>query len=306
MSKREDAAWRLIEESFAIEAEEAAKAGKLAYMARVFAMTSLPYRDPGELPGWSRTNGALELVMQPGLQRDPAGALVSAGYPYGVIPRLLLAWISTEAVRTKERELVLGRSLSSFMRKLGMAPTGGAKRGNIGRLRDQTRRLLKARIATMWTLPNGGGVGEIEAHMDVAEEWRLWWDPKAPDVEGLLESSITLTPRFFNEMTQRPVPIDLRAVEALRRCAMRLDVYMWLTHRMSYLSRPTTVSWQQLRLQFGSTLADTPEGRAKFRSRFTEHLCRVQIVYPAANVDVTDRGLVLRPSATHVRRREAR
>ena len=32
--------------------------------------------------------------------------------PYGNLPRLLIAWLCTEAVRTQSRELVLGRSLS--------------------------------------------------------------------------------------------------------------------------------------------------------------------------------------------------
>ena len=36
---------------------------------------------------------------------------------YGTLPRLLLAWVCTEAVRTQSRELVLGDSLSVFMRK---------------------------------------------------------------------------------------------------------------------------------------------------------------------------------------------
>ena len=57
--------------------------------------------------------------------------------PYGNLPRLLLAWVSTEAVRTQSRELVLGFSLSEFMRKLGMAPLGGGSRGERTRLRNQ-------------------------------------------------------------------------------------------------------------------------------------------------------------------------
>ena len=58
--------------------------------------------------------------------------------PYGNLPRLLLAWVSTEAVRTQSRELVLGRSLSEFMGKLGMDSVGGART----RLRNQIRRLF--------------------------------------------------------------------------------------------------------------------------------------------------------------------
>ena len=45
--------------------------------------------------------------------------------PYGNLPRLLLAWVCTEAVRTQCRELVLGKSLSEFMRKLDIYSDSG-------------------------------------------------------------------------------------------------------------------------------------------------------------------------------------
>jgi hypothetical protein len=35
-----------------------------------------------------------------------------------MVPRLLLAWLITEAVRTRERDLVLGDTLSRFMAQL--------------------------------------------------------------------------------------------------------------------------------------------------------------------------------------------
>jgi hypothetical protein len=38
----------------------------------------------------------------------------SMGIPYGTIPRLLLFWVTTEAVRTKKRRLELGNTLSSY------------------------------------------------------------------------------------------------------------------------------------------------------------------------------------------------
>ena len=41
------------------------------------------------------------------------------------VPRLLMAWISTEAVRTQSRVLVLGDSLSDFMRELGIYSSDG-------------------------------------------------------------------------------------------------------------------------------------------------------------------------------------
>jgi hypothetical protein len=290
--------WELIQESLAIEAQEAQEAGSLAYMARVFAQTSMPYRDPGNLPAWGRRNGVVSLVMQQGHRIGEHQEPEPIGYPYGTIPRLLMAWISTEAVRTRQRELSLGRSLSGFMGELGLVPTGG-RWGSVTRVRSQTERLFSAAVTTRWELDEFAGA----ERMDVATRWQLWWSARMPDAVGLFESTVTLSESFYEQLVTRPVPIDFRAIRALRGSPLRLDIYMWLTHRMSYLRQRTVIPWERLRLQFGSTFANTAKGRNRFREDFTKHLMQVLIVYSAAQVDVIPGGLVLHPSRPHVRRR---
>ena len=49
--------------------------------------------------------------------------------PFGNMPRLLLAWVCTEVVRTQGRVLILGSSLSDFMRKLEIHPQSGGRNG---------------------------------------------------------------------------------------------------------------------------------------------------------------------------------
>ena len=49
---------------------------------------------------------------------------------YGNLPRLILAWVSTEAVRMQSRVLILGSSLSEFMRTLGMGDRSGSPRSD--------------------------------------------------------------------------------------------------------------------------------------------------------------------------------
>ena len=61
----------------------------------------------------------------------------------------------------------------------------------------------------------------------------LWWTPRQPDQGTLWESTVVLSERFFSEITENPVLIDLRALRALKRSPMALDVYLWLTYRMS-------------------------------------------------------------------------
>ena len=73
----------------------------LGFMARMLVLCSLPRTNPGNRKEYVRRNGPYTLVMS-------AGGL--SKLPFGNFPRLILAWLSTEAVRTQSRELVLGRS----------------------------------------------------------------------------------------------------------------------------------------------------------------------------------------------------
>ena len=98
------------------------------FMARLMALCSLPRTNPGNRKEYKRVNGPYRLYMQAG----PENKL-----PYGSLPRLLLAWVSTEVVRTQSRELILGSSLAEFMRKLGISSDSGGSRGERTRLRNQ-------------------------------------------------------------------------------------------------------------------------------------------------------------------------
>ena len=211
------------------------------------------------------------------------------------MPRLVLIWISSRAVQTRSPVLELGRSLTDFMRELGLKPTGG-KNGTITRLRDQMERLLKARLSVE---VKDGDDRDTAAQISVALRWDLFWG-KDETQDPLLPSTIQLSTDFFNEIIQHPVPLNMAALSALRGSPMRLDIYSWLTWRMSKLHRPTVIPWPSLMLQFGSNLAATRQGRQQFRRDFERHLREVLAVYPGANVEALDTGLKLMRSPTHV------
>jgi hypothetical protein len=227
---------------------------------------------------------------------DRDGTARSIGYPFGTIPRLLLSWLSTEALRTKSAQLTLGTSLTEFMRTLELQPSGG-KNGTITRLRRQMERLFQATLSVRW---DGEGSREAGGRLNVASAYDLWWADTDPDRPSLLPSTVRLSAEFYREVVEHPVPLDLAALRALRGSPLRLDIYAWLTYRMSYLQRRTEVPWEALRGQFGSNNADTPQGRAQFRKDFERNLREVLVVYREANVEVSRGGVVLLPSRTHV------
>ena len=108
---------------------------------------------------------------------------------------------------------------------------------------------------------------------------------------------------FFDEITNKPVPIDLRALHALKQSPMAMDLYVWLTYRMSYLKEPAEIKWPLLQFQFGGNYIHTPQGCRNFKKKFLLQLKNVLTVYPSAKVREGLNGLVLSPSRTHVKRR---
>jgi hypothetical protein len=251
---------------------------------------------------WGRRNGNLSLVVQPGMVVERDGTGRSLGYPFGTIPRLLLTWMSTEAVRTKSPELALGASLADFMRALDLQPSGG-RNGSVGRLRTQMERLFQATLSVRW---DGDESRESGGRLNIASAYDLWWAGRNPEHPTLMPSTVRLSADFFNEVVTRPVPVDVKALRALRGSPLRLDLYCFLTYRASYLRRRTEIPWESLRAQFGSNNANTPQGRAQFRKDLERNLREVLLVYREMRCEITKVGLLLLPSPTSVPMRNLR
>jgi Plasmid encoded RepA protein len=242
---------------------------------------------------YSHVNGSFRITVL---------ATPDVGLPYGAKPRLLLAFLATEALRTKSREIVLGRSLRAFMRTLGLSASGG-KNGSISGLKDQMLRLFSSTVSTRW---DDGHVTSLHSSA-IASEARMWWDPLHTIGHRKL-SVVTLGEEFYSDLIERPVPVDMRALRALKNSSLGLDIYVWLTYRMSYLrvkSAPP-IPWSALAAQFGPEYSISRQGLLNFRQRFTQQLQNVLLVYPNASVSITRLGVSLQPSPPHVAKRKAR
>ena len=136
----------------------------------------------------------------------------------------------------------------------------------------------------------------------LAEEFDLWWAPEKLPRTPLAQSQVTLSQKFYEQLVESPVPLDLRAIRALKQSPLSLDLYAWATRRVSYLERPTLISWAALRRSFGAGYADTPQGRVKFRAKVLGAFGRVCRVYSTLRLEIEDGGVLLRPSAPHIPR----
>ena len=265
------------------------------FMARALVQATLPHSDPGLVPLWGRRNGNVSLAMQPGAYFDSRGQPVQIGLPFGSFPRIVLAMLTTEAVRTKSRRIYLGESVTEFFKRIEgeerVTLRGGA-RGELARFREQMKRLLSARVAVHYDDGRGFGFDFLQ----VADKGLLLWDPRNPDQLALFQSYVELSERFFEEAIRNPVPVDMDALRILRRSPLAIDIFVTLTHRFAYLAEETLIPWEALQAQFGADYTRLRDFRLKFR----EQLERVKLVYKAARVEVLTEGLRLRPSPTYV------
>lgn len=283
---------KLASEFLIIEAESAKESGMLAYMARSMVIATLPHSKPkGHY--FQRTNGDFTMTMI----GNP-----KFGLPYGSLPRLLLAWMTREAKVKNSPVLHLGKSFSAFLNTLKLSQSGGV-RGDATRLREQMLKLFSTHISCVYQ-NSKKGVCKSEQFL-VTKSFELWWSPlkeERGDISS--QSTIVLANDFFDEIIQRPVPVDFRMLQALRRSPLQIDIYVWLTYRFSYLKKPSLVPWALLRHQFGSNYANTSQGLRDFKREFLKSLHIVTVMYQDAKVEVQDDGLLLKPARSHVARRK--
>ena len=258
----------------------------LGFMVRLMALCSLPRTNPGTRHQYKRVNGPYKLVVIAGADNK---------LPFGNLPRLLLAWVCTEAVRTQSRELVLGDSLSEFMRKLGIYSTSGEK---YTRLRNQMKRFFGCSVTLIYENP--GGFARVSSY--VADKHEFWWNERKPDERSLWKSRIELGEKFFQEIIAHPVPLDMNTLKALKRSSLGLDLYLWLNYRTFTLKLPLRLSWTSLYRQFGADPAKEDNKRIvdAFRTDCLRELKKIKTSWPGLNYSTAKGVLILSPSTPSI------
>lgn len=259
----------------------------MSWGAKCLVAAALPYRNPKpehlQNGAWVRQNGNYTLWIQGGPE----------GLPYGSYPRIFVIWLTTEAVRTQSRRISTGGSFWEFCRKVQIDTSRG-QRGSGRRFMEQANKLLSSRAAFVTGSFDDGKVKK--EFLQFTDNFDLFFDVDSPEQSNLFESEIVLTERFYKEITTHSIPLDIRAVSALKQSPLELDIYQWLAYRMHNIKGRAMPTWQQLYNQFGACHKDL----RFFKRDFLKALHEVKQVYEGVRIDQTESGLILLPSPTPV------
>jgi len=209
--------------------------------------------------------------------------------PYGVKPRLAMIHVVSEAVRTKSRTIDVGHSTHDFLKRLNMDTSG---RG-YAVFKNQMTALAACRLTL------GYAVGNMAVTIDAKpfKRFEAWLHPTGSQ-QTMWPGELELSEDFFDTLTRHAVPLDYRAIGALSHSALALDVYTWLAHRLHRVTKPTRLSWANMKDQFGQEYADAKN----FKRKMKKVLLQVRAVYPDAKIDEVDGGLILKASPPPIRK----
>lgn len=275
---------KLIDAS-ALIATEPPNGEDMAFTHAVLCQVGLP-RSKMDGREFMRQSGAAWVNVQAGYLDEGNGPVMQP-IPYGAMPRLALAWLSTYAKRNNTREIPIGDSASEFLRLLGQ-PTTGGERGSFRTLRTQMHALAACRLQL-------GYKGRTFTGQPV-EQFDAWQSNKDTQQKAFWPGVMLLSDGYFSELMTNGVPLDNRALHALKGSALALDVYAWLAHRLHRIEgRPVILHWKSLREQFAQEYQGKDPDK-DFKDAFLPQLKKALLVYPKAKVKQVTGGLMLLPS----------
>ena len=264
----------------------------ITFQHTVLCQTAMPYRQI-KARVWDRRNGRVRLRIVAGEALDPrSDEYVEVPLPYGSRARLILMHLNAEALRSGEPTIEVGRSLTTFARRIiGYSPPGP-------HLRNFRRQLTSLAAATVRLgMVHDGVATQVNSNIITAMDL---WAPNHPHQTTLWSSVVELNDKYFQSLTAHAVPLDERAVAALAHSAMALDIYTWLAQRLHRVqrNRQELVPWTALLEQFGAGYSRVRD----FRAFFLKQLAAVHTQYSDARFEADRKGLWIRNSPPPVAR----
>ena len=251
----------------------------MSFTHAVLCQVGLP-RSKTDAREFMRKSGDAWVNVQAGWLDEGKGP-VQQPIPYGAMPRLALAWVSSYAKRYSTREIPIGDSAADFLRLMGYDRQGG----RYSTLRPQMHALAACRLQL-------GFKGRTFNGQPV-EQFDAWVADGKAGQRSLWPGVMKLSEGYFNSLMDSAVPLDNRALHALKGSALALDVYAWLAHRLHRIEgRPVILHWKSLREQFAQEYTGKDPDK-DFKDAFLPQLRNVLAVYPQAKVKQVTGGLML-------------
>lgn len=263
----------VVEAAYRVLSDDAERMG---FTYSGFALTSLPHK-PQQSTTWRREGHNLTLVLQAGVDRNEQ----SLGLPYGSYARFILLFLQSEAIRTRSREVELGRSMKVWLGSMGLSIGGKTYK----QVAEQARRISGCTL-TFYADRTGAKIESRSRFVKTAITMT------SSDQPTLWQDRVLLDEDFYRALQEHPVPLSENALRAIGPRSMVIDIYIWMAYRLHSLKRDIDITWPSLHGQFGAGFKSIK----RFKQHFAECVAIAVAAYPEARVSINSRGMTLQPS----------
>jgi Plasmid encoded RepA protein len=260
--------------------------GDLRHIHPILAICGLPYdRLPLEQREFERKHFNMALDVSAGSLRSPDGEKVLQPIPYGTKARLILTHLCSEAILQKSPTIEIAETLTGFVRDMGF-PDSGGKKGPLTAFKEQLNALAACNMRlSFW------GDGHVRTKsISPISEMDIWL-PASPAQRTLWPSTVTFSTEMWESLRKHAMPINTHVVKAFAGSARKLDLYFWLSYRISNIDGPLTLSWKALQDQFGSNFSRERD----FRARLVKEIDEIKETLRRLPVKISEQGMTITP-----------
>lgn len=253
---------------------------ELVFSHAAFCQLGLP-RSKVSDSEFFRESGRAWLRVDAGYFDEGSGPVLQE-IPYGAMPRLALTWVSTYAVRHKTNRILIGNTATDFLKLLDLDTQGS----RYDKLHQAIKSLAACRIQ----------FGLDERNVDGTLISHDAWKPLSDNGRRRWPGVLILDDQFYRSLRESAIPLDRRAMWALKGSSLALDVYTWLAQRLYRVpSSGSKIRWKAIRNQFASEYSGKNASK-DFKNEFRLALQKVLKVYPWAKARIIFGGLQLETS----------
>jgi hypothetical protein len=201
-----------------------------------------------------------------------------------------------ESYDVKRRTIKLD-NLAQTMRKMGYSVIGATPRReaiiiSLEQLGGTTVSTYSEVIIDSYRVLRG-------ANVSLFDKYELTWSRKDKEEnKELFQSFVTISPQFASIIEGHAVPVDLEVYNSLST-ARQQDLYAWLVRRLKTVKSDIQIPYSYILPQFFDKISDrrvVPHMKDELRNGLLE----IKKVYPEANVEADDDGLILHESRLHI------
>ncbi len=172
----------------------------IGFLYSGWCQAALPHKRLPDNKGWQIKTDRVTLIVEPGMRPGLGEEPEHIGVPFGSRARLIMLYLQSEALRTRSREVELGKSLRGWLLRMGISVGGKS----VDAVREQAERISRCRLL----IPSPLGQ---ERRDDPAEHFR----------QGLLPARRRRPPRNFVFGNSKAFGSFFRAASAPPRTSRR-------------------------------------------------------------------------------------